>query len=163
MPLVAPGVTKDEVISVSADGSAEVSRSSASGDRVRHTASGVRLRDMPEWLEEFTEGLVDRDSKSSGSDREHLSETPLPQLSPQKTRKTHSIHAFSVFVDTVMVLCCCRDPSDCLSPVCGCRDPGDCLSLVLVWSLPLLLSEDFRSGMVSDGFQTAETGFVDPG
>ena len=49
----------------------------------------------------------------------------------------------SVFVDTrlgvwFVVLCCCRDPGDCLSPV-------------LVWSLPLLLSKDFWSGMGSDG------------
>ena len=51
------------------------SRSSASGNRVRQTAD--RLRDMPEWLEEFTEGLVDRNSKSSGSEREHPPETPL--------------------------------------------------------------------------------------
>ena len=40
----------------------------------------------------------------------------------------------SVFVDTglgvrFVVLCCCRDPGECLSPVCCCRDPGDCLSL----------------------------------
>ena len=65
----------------------------------------------------------------------------------------------SVFVDAglgvwFVVLCCCRDPGDCLSLVCCCRDPGDCLSPVLVWSLPLLLSKDFQSGMVRDGFQT---------
>ena len=42
--------------------------------------------------------------------------------------------------------------------VCACRDPGDCLSLVLVWSLPLLLSKDFQSGMVSDGFLTQRRG-----
>ena len=64
------------------------------------------------------------------------------------------------FVDTglgvwfVVCLCCCRDTGDCLPLVCSCRDPGDCLFPVLVWSLPLLLSQDFRSGMVSDGFQT---------
>ena len=52
----------------------------------------------------------------------------------------------------------CRDPGDFLSPVCCCRDLGDCLSLLLVWSLPLLLSKDFRSGMVSDGFQTQRRG-----
>ena len=57
----------------------------------------------------------------------------------------------------------CRDPSDFLSPVCCCRDLGDCFSPVLVWSLPLLLSKDLRSGMVSDGFQTQRRGFVDPG
>ena len=49
VPVVAPGVTKDEVISVSADGSEETSRCSASGDRLQQTASGVRLRDMLEW------------------------------------------------------------------------------------------------------------------
>ena len=62
-----------------------------------------------------------------------------------------------------MVLCCCHVPCDCLSPVCCCRDPRDCLSPVLVWSLPLLLSKDFRSGVVSDGFSNAEKGFADPG
>ena len=51
----------------------------------------------------------------------------------------------------------------CLPPVCCCRDPGDCLSPVLVWSLPLLLSKDFRSGMVSDGFQTQRRGLWIPG
>ena len=61
VPIGAPGVTKDEIISVSADGSAETGRSSASGDRVRPTASGNRLRNMPERLQEFTTGLVDRD------------------------------------------------------------------------------------------------------
>ena len=60
-----------------------------------------------------------------------------------------------VFVDTglgvwFVVLCCCRDPSDCLSPA-------------LEWSLPLLLANDFWSGMVSDGFANAENWFVDPG
>ena len=45
----------------------------------------------------------------------------------------------------VVCLCCCRDPGDCLLLVCWCRNPGDCLSLVLVWSLPLLFSKDFRS------------------
>ena len=45
-PTVAPRVTKDEVISVSADGPDETSQSSASSDRVRQTASGSRLRDM---------------------------------------------------------------------------------------------------------------------
>ena len=62
-----------------------------------------------------------------------------------------------------MVLCCCHVPCDCLSPVCCCRDPRGCLSPVLVWSLPLLLSKDFRSGVVSDGFSNAEKGFADPG
>ena len=51
-------------------------------------------------------------------------------------------------------MCASCDPEDCLSPVCFCRDPGGCLSPVLVWSLPLLFSKDFRSRMVSDGFQT---------
>ena len=32
----------------------------------------------------------------------------------------------------------------------------DCLSPVLVWSLPLLLSKGFRSGMVSDAFKRRE-------
>ena len=49
-----------------------------------------------------------------------------------------------------MVLCCRRDPGDCLSPV-------------LVWSLHLLLSKDFRSGMGSDGFQTQRRGTWIPG
>ena len=62
-----------------------------------------------------------------------------------------------------MVLCCCRDPGDCPFSYVFFSDPNDCLSPVLVWSLPLLLSKDFRSGMVSDGFQTAEKGFVHPG
>ena len=37
------------------------------------------------------------------------------------------------------------------------------VSFEVVWSLPLLLLKDFRSGMVSDGFSIAEKGFVDPG
>ena len=72
LPIVAPGVTKDKVISVSAYVSDDTSRSSAPGDRVRQTASGDRVRDMCEWLEEFTEGLVDTNSKSSRSDRDIL-------------------------------------------------------------------------------------------
>ena len=92
---------------------------------------------------------------------------------------------------TVFLLCwCSRDPGDCLSPVlvqsrslrlsfscagavsipatvcllCWCsRDPGDFLSPVLVWSLPLLLSKVFRSGMVSDGFQTQRRSSWIPG
>ena len=60
--LLHQGVTKDEVKSVSADGAAETSRSSASSDRMRQTASGNRMRRMLEWFEDFTEGLVDRDS-----------------------------------------------------------------------------------------------------
>ena len=44
LPFVAPGVTKDEIISASADRSAETSRTSALGNRVRQTASGNRLR-----------------------------------------------------------------------------------------------------------------------
>ena len=61
----------------------------------------------------------------------------------------------SVSVDTglgvwFVILCCCRDPCDCLSPV-------------LVRSLPLLLSKDFWSGMGSDGFQTQRRGSWIPG
>ena len=41
---------------------------------------------------------------------------------------------------------------------CVAVDPGDCLSPVLVCFLPLLLSKDFRSGLVSDGFQTKRRG-----
>ena len=58
-----------------------------------------------------------------------------------------------VSVDTglgVLVLCCCRDPGDCLSPV-------------LVWSLPLLLSKVFWSGRSSDSFQTQRRGSWIPG
>ena len=64
----------------------------------RQTALSDRLRDIPEWLEEFTEGFVDRDSKSFGSDREHPAETPPPNPLPsnRKTRKTLFIHAFSL-------------------------------------------------------------------
>ena len=84
---VAPIVTKHEVISVSA---AEANRSSASGNRVRQTAD--RLRDMPEWLEEFTEGFVNRNSKSSGSEREHPPETPLfLSLYPPTEQEQHKI------------------------------------------------------------------------
>ena len=71
-PIVAPGVTKDDVISVSADDSAETSRSSASGDRVRQPAWVDRLRDVPAWCKEFAEGLGDSDSKSSGLLQKHL-------------------------------------------------------------------------------------------
>ena len=48
----------------------------------------------------------------------------------------------------------CRDPGDGFSPVCCCRDPGDCLSLVLVCFLPLLLSKDIWSGMVTISAKT---------
>ena len=56
-----PGVTKEEIISISTDGSAERSRSAALGDLVRQTRSSDRFRDMPQSSQEFTEGLVDRD------------------------------------------------------------------------------------------------------
>ena len=71
--------------------------SSASGGRVRQTASGNRLRDMLERVKEITEGLLGRNSKSSGSDREHPPETPLPKplSSNREGRKTQSTHAFS--------------------------------------------------------------------
>ena len=70
--------------------------SSASGGRVRQTASGNRLRDMLEWVKEITEGLLGRNSKSSGSDREHLPETPSEApILQQKSGKTQSTHAFS--------------------------------------------------------------------
>ena len=81
-PNVAPRVTKHEVISVSAT-------------EARQTVD--RLRDMPEWLEEFTEGLVDRNSKSFGSEREHPPETPLFLSSTLQQNKsnTKSTHSFS--------------------------------------------------------------------
>ena len=61
-----------------------------------------------------------------------------------------SVGMLCVFGSRVRCLVC-----GCL---CCCRDPGDCLSLVLVWSLPLLLSKDFWSGMGSDGFQAERRG-----
>ena len=48
VPIVATRVTKDEGNSVSANGSAETSRSLSVGDRVRDTAAGNRLRHLPE-------------------------------------------------------------------------------------------------------------------
>ena len=90
VPIDAPGVTKDVVSSGSADGSAETRRRSASDDRVRQTASGNRLRDMPEWPEDLADRLVDRGSKSSGSDREHPPETCL--LKPLPSNKQGGNH-----------------------------------------------------------------------
>ena len=43
--------------------------------------------------------------------------------------------------------------------MCFCRDSGDCLVCVVLTTLAL----DWLSGMVSDGFQNSEKGFVDPG
>ena len=77
-------------------------------------------------------------------------------LTNQKTHILRVNMANSLlFVDTglgvlFVVLCCCRDPGNCLLPV-------------LVWSLPLLLSKKFWSGMVSDGFQTQRRGSWIPG
>ena len=82
---------------------------------------------QPNWVSPFFKGKV----------------TFLGQI-----KKTHilrvNIGELSVFVDTgtgvlFVVLCCCRDPGDCLLPV-------------LVWSLRLLLSKEFWAGMVCDGF-----------
>ena len=91
VPTVEPGVTKDELISVSADGSVAIS--SALGERVRHTPSNDRLREKTGWLEEFTDGLVGRGSKSSGCDPEYPPETPLPNplLSNRKKGSTHNL------------------------------------------------------------------------
>ena len=94
VPTVEPGVTKDELISVSADGSVAIS--SALGERVRHTPSNDRLREKTGWLEEFTDGLVGRGSKSSGCDPEYPPETPLPNplLSNRKRLNTQFVQAF---------------------------------------------------------------------
>ena len=49
---------------------------------------------MPEWLKEFTEDLVHRDSKSSGSDREHPPETPFSSgLYPSTAKEEHTIYS----------------------------------------------------------------------
>ena len=42
-----------------------IDANAASGDRLP-TASGDREQDIPDWLQPFTEGLVERESGSSG-------------------------------------------------------------------------------------------------
>ena len=90
VPLVTPGVTKDKKYFC-------ISRWFSWSDQKfgfgsPSAASGDRLRDMPEWLEEFAEGLVDKDSKSSGSDTENiLQEHLFLNLHPPRKKGEHRI------------------------------------------------------------------------
>ena len=45
-----------------------------------HAASGDREQDLPDWLQPITEGLVERESGSSGSGGQTFRKTPLPYI-----------------------------------------------------------------------------------
>ena len=56
------------------------------------TASGDRKRDLPDWPQPFTEGLVHGECGSSGNAGETIPTTPPPQIPArhlEKTRETH--------------------------------------------------------------------------
>ena len=67
------------VLGVIVDTSFSSNADAHSGDRPS-TTSGRRDQDIPDWLQPFTEGLVEGDLGSSGSASYFISKTPLPHV-----------------------------------------------------------------------------------
>ena len=63
----------------SAGDSAETTRRSTLRHRDGQSLSSNQVQDSPEWVEEFTENLMDTQSTSSGSDRADPPEPPIDQ------------------------------------------------------------------------------------
>ena len=78
-PFVVPGVQFEPRVSSDAE-FASGDQGQSSGDRVQTDELLDRWRNFPDWLQPFTEGLVEGESGSSGSAGETFPKTPPPQI-----------------------------------------------------------------------------------
>ena len=85
VPIVVPCLSTEAHLTSSPQDSAESTKELTPDEQETTQASRNRLQDLPEWLEEFTEILVEPRSTSSGSDSR---DPPPARHSPsQSTRR----------------------------------------------------------------------------
>ena len=87
VPIVVPGRSSEAHLTNSADDPAERTKELILDEQETTLASRNWLQDLPEWVSEFTDNLVEPRSTSSGSDTRDPPEPPRPDPLPAKAPK----------------------------------------------------------------------------
>ena len=94
------GLLSDTDISGSADDSVENTEELPPDGQDTLRASRSRFQDLPEWLEELTEHVVEPRSTSSGSDSKDPPESPRPDRLPSDKPKGKRTNIASAALQT---------------------------------------------------------------